>query len=137
MWVLLACYCVFYVLTLIHIRQINTRAVRSLRLEIHTLYAELLRGMPYAEALEHTKFPTAKFLDDVLTRVEKSPPPTVYIQSLWLTPIIVVSEILGSDEFERSYATMMRTSLLQVLRTTLGALCVHAHRRALEDKKLR
>ena len=118
-------------------RRVTARVVRSLRLDIHALRSELLKDLPYAEELDRGSFSATKFLDDVLTHVEGSPPAMIYVQSLWLTPIIVVSEILGNDDFERSYVAIMRASLLQALRTTLSALCIHAHRRALEDKKLR
>lgn len=130
MWVFAAGYCVFYVLTLIHLRRITARTAKTLRLDIHRIHAEVLRDLgPTDESAARLHAGAMVLLDAVLTKLEQSPPLYVYLQALWLTPIVVVSELLGSDTFEKSYAEAMREILIDALRKALAILYSRARRR--------
>jgi hypothetical protein len=119
MWALFLGYAIFYILSIVHLRSLKRKVVCSLRFELHTVQAELVRhaalnGAPLSQSSDVTRVVNA-----ILDRIERSTPAALFIHGLWVTPLVVLSEIFGWESFDRAFSSTIRESTISALQSSL------------------
>lgn len=119
MWALVAGYLLFYVLTIVHLRALKRRVVCALRFDIHRLQSEIARSMAREGSPMEQGSEITRIVGAILDRVESDTPAALFIHAVWVTPLVVFSEIFGWESFDRAFSSTVRESVISVLQSTV------------------